>query len=255
MKNIDQEKHYFSQTGLQNLKRDINLVFAIGAEIQLMKKGQRFFANCPLHGDTNQSLVISSKKNLWYCFGDCKKGGSIVDWVMAYERLKLVDALAVLAERYPFLAQKGQVGKQELNKEVPEQCDLLRHKAILLQIVEYYQTCLAKQSRAIRYLRSQGINQTVAKKHKIGFCDGSLSEMLKQRTGDDELLKKELQELGLLQIDSSNTFIETFVQQIVYPVFNEQGQGVQLFGRELPSKIKIARVRNHVPSLQELVAS
>ena len=43
MNNIqEQNKHYFSKTGLQALKSDIELVFAIGAEIKLLKKGKRF---------------------------------------------------------------------------------------------------------------------------------------------------------------------------------------------------------------------
>ena len=85
----------------------------------------------------------------------------------------MVEALAYLAESYPFLAQKGQVGNLGLNETVPEQADLLKHQPILLQIVEHYHSCLFEQSRAIRYLRSLGINHATVKKYKIGFCDSS----------------------------------------------------------------------------------
>lgn len=115
MKNTaEKEKHYFSQMGLQTLKSDVDLVFAIRAETKLLRKGKRFFGRCPLHESNEPTLVISSQKNLWYCFGPCKKGGSLVDWVMHKEKLRFIEALAFLAEQYPFLAQKGQVGKMGL---------------------------------------------------------------------------------------------------------------------------------------------
>jgi len=126
------QKHYSSQEGLQKLKTDIDLVFVIGADHKLVKKGSRFFARCPLHADDNHSLVISPKKNLWYCFGNCRRGGSIIDWVVQSEKLKVVEAMALLAERYPFLAQKGQVTGSGLNQQVPPDHKLLDYQAILL---------------------------------------------------------------------------------------------------------------------------
>ena len=239
----ENQKHYFSQTGLQSLKSDIELVFAIGTEVKLLQKGKRFFGRCPLHNDHDKSLVISPKKNLWYCFGDCKKGGSILDWVMAYEKLKMVEAMAVLAERYPFLAQKGQAGKLSLNEALPH-CDLLKHQTILRQIIEHYQTGLPKQPRAIRYLRSLGISQSKARKHKIGYCDNSLvKSFIEMVMASDELVSDEIHLLGLLQNTEPNEPVkERFYQQVVFPLLDEKGQVVQLFGRNIPEKIKIAHV-------------
>ena len=239
----DNQKYYFSQTGLHNLKSDIDLVFAIGTEIKLLQKGKRFFGRCPLHDDNDKTLVISAKKNLWYCFGDCKKGGSILDWVMGYEKLKMVEAMAVLAERYPFLAQKGQAGKLSINEALPDS-DLLKHQAILLQIVDHYQTCLPKHPRAIRYLRSLGISQSKARKHKIGYCDNTLVQTFIERVmASDELVSEEIHLLGLLQnTEPDEPVKERFYQQVVFPLFDDKGQVVQLFGRNIPEKIKISHV-------------
>jgi DNA primase len=256
----EKQKHYFSQTGLQNLKSDIDLASAIGAKVKLTRKGTRFFGNCPFHNDKDNSLVISPKKNLWYCFGGCKKGGSIIDWVMAYEKLKLVEALADLAERYPFLAQRGQMGNQGLNETVPEQCDLPGHQQILLQIVEHYHSCLSEQSRAIRYLRSQGISRSKAKKHKIGYCDGRLARAFIGRTqAGDEIMKARLEEMGLLQTVGDDRIQERFYGQIIFPLFDEKGQCMGLFGRAIPeasarSPLTTRKIKN-AHTLTEAMAS
>ena len=155
----------------------------------------------------------------------------------------MVEAMAVLAERYPFLAQKDQAGKLSLNEALPH-CDLLKHQTILRQIIEHYQTGLPKQPRAIRYLRSLGISQSKARKHKIGYCDNSLvKSFIEMVMASDELVSDEIHLLGLLQNTEPNEPVkERFYQQVVFPLLDEKGQVVQLFGRNIPEKIKIAHV-------------
>lgn len=245
----EQHKHYFSQQGLLNLKKDIELVFVIGAEHKLVKKGSRFFAKCPMHQDQNHSLVISPKYNLWYCYGACHRGGSIVDWVMASQRLKLVEALAKLAELYPFLAQKGQLGQPEsgsgLNTGLPDSHKLEKHQSIMMQVVGHYQHCLPENHKAIRYLRSIGVSHKAIKKHKLGYCNSTLAQALTNRIDNgDELLKSELVEAGLLQLMAEAKVKEQLHGKITMPVFDERGQLLQIYGRELPQKIKIALIQS-----------
>lgn len=38
---------------------------------------------CPLHHGTKDSFVVRSATGLWYCFGDCQRGGSLFDLEMA----------------------------------------------------------------------------------------------------------------------------------------------------------------------------
>ena len=243
----EQQEHYFSQEGLQNLKADIDLVFVIGADHKLVKKGKRFFARCPIHSDDNLSLVISPKKNLWYCFGACRRGGSIVDWVMASEKLKLVVALAVLAERYPFLAQKGQVTDAGLNQEVPPDHSLEKHQAILLQIIDHYHATIFDQPKAIRYLRSWGISHKIIRKYKIGYSDSSLAQALvKKINSGDEILSNEMSNAGLLEFIAQRGIRERFDGQIIFPLLDEGGNLVQMLGRAVPEQIKIALVQTLV---------
>jgi len=238
------QKKYFSQSSLQTLKQDIDLVFAIGEKVNLIKKGKRFFGKCPIHKGSSNSLVVSPKKNLWYCFGGCKNGGSIVDWVMATEGLRLVEALSFLAEQYPFLAQKGQLGNYGLNETVPEQYDLPQHQPILLQIVKHYQASLASQSRAIQYLHGLGLSKSKIEKFQIGFCDGTLKESyIDQINPDDKLLTSAIVNMGLLQKIGNDDLQEPFNGQIIFPVFDEFDQCINLFSRAVPDKFNFSHMQ------------
>lgn len=51
------------------------------------------FIHCPFHsGDRSPSLKIYPEQNTWHCFG-CNKGGTVLDFVMEFERCSLLQAV------------------------------------------------------------------------------------------------------------------------------------------------------------------
>ncbi|MFY8043316.1 MAG: CHC2 zinc finger domain-containing protein, partial [Rhodoferax sp.] len=66
-------------TEVQRLKDEIavqRLVEAAGVELR--KTGKDFAGRCPFHDDDTASLIVTSAKNLWHCFG-CQCGGGPID--------------------------------------------------------------------------------------------------------------------------------------------------------------------------------
>lgn len=54
---------------------------------------------CPIcgHGNKNsRAFRVSADGRAWYCFGDCKRGGSVVDLVMALEQCDVAAAMRQL---------------------------------------------------------------------------------------------------------------------------------------------------------------
>lgn len=49
---------------------------------------------CPFHPDTDPSMYISRQRGVfvWYCFG-CGAGGTIIDFYIMHQRVKLIDAI------------------------------------------------------------------------------------------------------------------------------------------------------------------
>lgn len=55
---------------------------------------------CPIHRGTNpRTFVVSTAKNAWRCFGDCNRGGNVIELVAALENLSPTEAARLLAER------------------------------------------------------------------------------------------------------------------------------------------------------------
>lgn len=64
----------------------------------LTRRGTRVVGPCPIHGGDNpRQFVVSLTDNRWHCFGDCDRGGSVIDLVALLERISIHDAAVRLA--------------------------------------------------------------------------------------------------------------------------------------------------------------
>src|SRR5438034_7818090 len=62
--------------------------------------GDRLSGTCPIHGGTNRThFRVSISKNCWNCFGKCKCGGNVIDFVSRKEGVPFRDA-ALLIQRW-----------------------------------------------------------------------------------------------------------------------------------------------------------
>jgi hypothetical protein len=50
-------------------------------------------STCPIHdGSNDKQFVVNIKNNTWYCFGDCRRGGSTLELVAGIERIDIHEA-------------------------------------------------------------------------------------------------------------------------------------------------------------------
>lgn len=95
----------------QEVKRKVSMkdaleVFGIAGEFQ--ERGSHLIGCCPLpdhvHGPrpNREQFKISRKddRDCWYCFGDCKRGGSVVDFVQAMTGYSLAHTRLWFAENF-----------------------------------------------------------------------------------------------------------------------------------------------------------
>jgi len=53
---------------------------------------------CPIHAGSNrEQFHVDLDRSLWFCFGDCRQGGSVIDFVAAMERMSVSEAARTLA--------------------------------------------------------------------------------------------------------------------------------------------------------------
>jgi DNA primase len=68
----------------EQLKRDTDIVWLIGQDVDLKRMGRDWRGPCPLHQGSNRtSLSVSPELGLWNCF-TCDDGGDVFRWIMRY---------------------------------------------------------------------------------------------------------------------------------------------------------------------------
>ena len=88
----------FSEEWLNELLEKNDVVNVISSYVDLKPKGKRLWGLCPLHGEKTPSFSVSPEKQMFYCFS-CKKGGSVINFIMEVENLSFPEAVQFLAKR------------------------------------------------------------------------------------------------------------------------------------------------------------
>jgi DNA primase catalytic core len=193
---------------------------------------------CPFHDDHNPSLVITPAKNLWHCLGACNMGGTAIDWVMKANGISFRHAVELLRADYlPLAAAPVQPVKQSTVPKLPppvaREAD---DRALLLQVVDYYNRTLKQSPEALKYLASRGLQSSeIVDRFKLGFANRTLGYGLegKNRVAGAQM-RGRLQRLGILR-ESGH---EHFNGSVVVPVFNASGEVVEMYGRKITAKLR-----------------
>lgn len=88
---------------IEKIKDAADIVDVVGEFLTLKKKGTRYSALCPFHGDRHEgNFVVYPAGNCYKCFACGAKGGP-VDFVMQYEGKSFAEAIRWLGQRYGIL--------------------------------------------------------------------------------------------------------------------------------------------------------
>jgi DNA primase catalytic core len=223
------------ESEIERLKREVSLErLAEARGVKLKRHGADLIGLCPFHDDHEPSLVISPQKNLWNCLGACGKGGSVIDWVMRAESVSFRHAVELLRrEHLPLVARPGAKPPQrsstpKLPAPVSRDAD---DRALLLQVTHYYHEALKNSPDALKYLQERGLTSLeMIEQFQLGFANRTLGYGLPEKNrvaGAD--LRGRLQRLGILR----DTGHEHFNGSLVIPVFNLEGEVVEMYGRKI----------------------
>jgi len=212
---------------IERLKRETSLEQLVTtAGIELRQHGADLIGRCPFHDDREPSLIVSPRKNLWHCLGECQTGGSVIDWVMRTRSLSFRHAVEILREAptAPVKRLPPPIKAQAADRDV------------LRQVVDYYHESLKESPEALRYLESRGLTHPEMIDHfKLGFANRTLGYRLpeKNRKAGAEM-RGRLQELGILR-ESGH---EHFNGSIVIPIFSCQGDVLGIYGRKITPNLR-----------------
>ena len=64
--------------------------------------GNKVHSCCPIHnGSNDKQFIVNIQKNEWYCFGDCRAGGSTLELVAGMEKTTIREAAKCIATWFP----------------------------------------------------------------------------------------------------------------------------------------------------------
>jgi len=223
---------------IERLKREVSLERLVEARgVKLKRHGADLIGLCPFHEDHSPSLVISPKKNLWNCLGACRRGGDVVEWVMRAEGVSFRHAVELLREDHFSLAASSRPVKSSSVPKLPAPVSRdADDRALLLQVVSYYHETLKETPEALKYLESRGLKSSeMIERFRMGFANRTLGYRLpeKNRVAGAEL-RGRLAKVGILR-ESGH---EHFNGSVVIPVFNLEGEVVEMYGRKITRALR-----------------
>jgi len=217
---------------LEDLKRNVSILHVCTAHgIDLKRHGTAdYVGRCPFHDEDEASFIVTPSKNLWHCMG-CDKGGSVIDLVMALDGLTFREAVDKLMTSNGLISRGSAAAKQKKPQGDRPEIPAERAAALLERVVTIYEKNLAESDDARAYLDGRGITDAgLLTRHRAGFCNGKLDEILPGNGG----VRQELAAVGIL-LDPTDADAtpkqERFAGCVVFPVLDVDGNLVTLYGR------------------------
>ena len=222
---------------LERLKDEVSVERLVEASgIELKKAGKDKLGCCPFHEDETASLVVTSTKNLWHCFG-CGIGGGPIDWVMKRQGVSFRHAVELLKADPSLAAQGTAPHKPSTVRKLPAPVSLAADEQTLLdETLDYYHQTLKASPEALAYLEARGLTHPeLVDRFKLGYANRTLGLRLplKNRVAGAEL-RTRLQRVGLLR-ESGH---EHFNGSLVVPILDAEGNAVEVYGRKVRDDLR-----------------
>jgi DNA primase len=213
----------FSKDIIAAVKDRADIVEVIGERVSLRPNGADYVGLCPFHGEKTPSFRVSPAWRTYHCFG-CGAGGSVVDFVMAQERLSFPEAVRALAERFgvPLPDDHGPREGGSRSLEV-------------LQAAEaYYRELLRRRpegERARMYLRERGFEEADWEAFGLGWAldqwQGFMGHGLGKGFSHEDLLASGL----VRQRETGSRMYDMLRKRVTIPIRDERGRAIAFGGR------------------------
>jgi DNA primase len=221
---------------IERVRSAVSLVDVVSPYVQLKRVGRNHVGLCPFHAERTGSFNVRDEIGRYHCFG-CGASGDVFRFVQDVEHVDFVVAVEQLA---------GKAGVTLRYTTGGEGRDRHRRKELLEAVeasVEWYHQRLltAPDGRAARdYLRSRGIDGTVARRFRLGWAPDDWDALVTGLARPERALR----ESGLAFLNRRNRLQDTFRARLLFPILNEAGEAVAFGGRILPGSADPAKYKN-----------
>ncbi len=205
-----------------------DIVEVVGARLALRKSGREYKACCPFHDEKTPSFWVSPDKQFYHCFG-CGAHGSVIGFLMQYEKLEFLDAVADLAQRAGLALPRG----AERSGEAGGSAELHQPMA---EAARFFAQNLKDSARARAYLAARGIDEPTAAKFALGYAPDSWNALL-NRCGTQPQERRRLLQVGLVIEREARAgernpgCYDRFRDRLMFPIRDGRGRVLAFGGR------------------------
>jgi DNA primase len=202
----------------------------IGTRVPLKKQGREYKACCPFHGEKTPSFWVSPEKQFYHCFG-CGKHGTVLGFLMDYDRMSFPEAIEDLAGRLGL-----EVPREGGVHAAPKRMDESAYD-LMARVASYWQDQLKHNDRVFTYATAKrGLTKETIEKFGIGYALNSWNDVLR-RFGSNEAAVKQLADLGLViqrdagQVRDGERHYDRFRDRLMFPIRDARGRVIAFGGR------------------------
>jgi DNA primase len=218
------------QSFIDELIARADIAEIIGSRLQLKKQGREYKACCPFHNEKTPSFWVSPEKQFYHCFG-CGAHGTVVGFLMQYDKLSYPEAIEELAGRLGLDVPRegGDAGNQAPRVDASA-------FELMASVAKYFSDALARDSRAKEYVTKRGLTKDIIERFAIGYAPNSWNDVLR-RFGRNEAAVQQLAELGIIierergQIRDGERHYDRFRDRIMFPIRDARGRVIAFGGR------------------------
>ena len=226
----------------QEIQSKINIVDVIQKYVSLQKKGSSWVGICPFHDDTNPSLFVSEKLQLFNCFV-CGTKGNAFNFVKKIKNISYQEAMKEVCSDLGIEIDQNLLLNFEKSAKLNQK--LLPYWDACKLIMQAYFAELEriifekKNLQVINFLQSRQITSQVISAFKIGFAPAEFNFLNRKIINNaiDEIEKAKLQkvlvELGYIN-EKNHDF---FYNRIIFPIFDENENVVGFSGRSIDKNV------------------
>lgn len=210
-----------------------NIVDEVSGFVKLKKVGRNYSGLCPFHSEKTPSFNVNESKGLYYCFG-CGKGGNVIGFLKDIRGESFSEVIDYLKKKYniPLEIPKQYKSNRTGEAETPVK------KILNLALNFYYENLFvykSSSSHIIAYLNERGVNENTAKDFKLGFAGfgNGLARLLSNKGLDLDTAVN----IGLLikKSEYNKGYYDRFVNKLIIPIMDREGNPVALASRMVPS--------------------
>lgn len=219
---------------INDVKAKINIVEVMSKYLNLIRKGNNFWAMCPFHEDTTPSLSISQAKQIYKCFA-CGEQGNVFIFLQKYKNLNFINALKEAADTVNLNLKDFNLNLSTFDTNIKKN-PLKVINNVAMNFFSYQLLTDIGQA-AMEYLLSRNITAENIKVFNIGYAPANdlLMDYLHAQGYKEDI---DLVKVGLLKINSKDQLHDAFSKRIMFAIKDEAGDCVGFSARSYSGENK-----------------